>query len=62
MFKSISFKNYKCFEEKQKLEIKPLTVLIGKNGSGKSAVARLPLLVFQSLFEGTKGKPIELNI
>lgn len=62
MFKSINFKNYKCFEEKQKLEIKPLTVLIGKNGSGKSAVARLPLLVFQSLFEGTKGKPIELNI
>ena len=61
MFKSISFKNYKCFEEKETLKIKPITVLIGKNGSGKSAVARLPLLLFESLFEGTKGKPIELS-
>lgn len=49
MINKISFKNYKLFKEKQTLELKPITILIGKNNSGKSAVAKLPTLIAGSL-------------
>lgn len=45
MINKISFKNYKLFKEKQILELKPITILIGKNNSGKSAVLKLPTLI-----------------
>lgn len=45
MINKISFKNYKIFKKTQILEIKPITVLIGKNNSGKSAVLKLPTLI-----------------
>lgn len=49
MINKISFKNYKLFKEKQTLEIKPITILIGKNNSGKSAVLKLPVLISNCL-------------
>lgn len=49
MIKKIFFKNYKSFKEEQELELKPITILIGKNSSGKSAVAKLPTLLDVSL-------------
>jgi len=49
MINKIYFKNYKSFKEKQELELKPITLLIGKNSSGKSAVAKLPTLIEGSL-------------
>lgn len=49
MINKISFKNYKLFKEKQTLELKPITILIGKNNSGKSAVLKLPVLIAGSL-------------
>lgn len=49
MINKISFKNYKLFKEKQTLELKPITILIGKNNSGKSAVAKLPVLIANGL-------------
>ena len=54
MINKISFKNYKLFKEKQTLELKPITILIGKNNSGKSAVAKLPVLISN----GLKGLPL----
>lgn len=54
MVNEISFKNYKLFKEKQTLELKPITILIGKNNSGKSAVLKLPVLISNSL----EGSPI----
>ena len=56
----IRFKNYKAFKKEQKLIIKPITILIGKNSSGKSAVARLPLLLGRSL-SNSSNSPIELQ-
>lgn len=47
--KQISFKNYKAFAEEQTLELRPITILIGKNSSGKSAIAKLPTLLENSL-------------
>ena len=41
----VSFENYKIFKRRQEMEIRPFTILIGKNNSGKSAAARFPLIV-----------------
>jgi len=49
MINKIYFKNYKSFKTKQCLEIKPLTIIIGKNSSGKSAVVKIPTLIEGSL-------------
>ncbi len=47
--KSISFENYKAFAEKQTIQLKPITILIGKNSSGKSSIAKLFTLLENSL-------------
>lgn len=46
---SLSFENYRTFERPESMELRPLTVLIGRNNSGKSAIARLPLILRQGL-------------
>jgi len=47
MIEQISFENYKLFKKRQDLELKPLTILIGKNSSGKSSITKLlPLLEY----------------
>lgn len=60
MINTISFTNYKSFKEKQILELKPITILIGKNSSGKSAIAKLPTLIENSL-SGNFPEPLLLN-
>jgi predicted ATPase len=57
----LSFQNYKAFPERESVEIRPLTVLIGRNSSGKSAIARLPLLLAGALSERAEA-PIELDV
>lgn len=43
--KSISFSSYKKFKDENKVEIKPVTILVGKNSSGKSSICKLfPML------------------
>ncbi|HNH09140.1 MAG TPA: AAA family ATPase, partial [Leptospiraceae bacterium] len=49
MINKISFKNYKLFRTLQEMELRPMTVLIGKNSSGKSAIAKLFTLIEGSL-------------
>jgi len=46
---SISFENYKAFAKKQTIKIRPVTILIGKNSSGKSSIAKLLTLIENSL-------------
>ena len=40
MYKQISIKNIKTFEEEQKLKIAPLTLLYGENSSGKTTLLK----------------------
>ena len=54
MVKEIKFKNFKIFRNWQTLKLRPITVLIGKNNSGKSAIAKLPAMIANSL----NGKPL----
>ena len=49
MINAIKFKNYKLFKNEQILKLKPITILIGKNSSGKSAIAKLLILLSESL-------------
>jgi len=45
MVSKIRFKNFKLFKEWQELELKPITILIGKNNTGKTAVLKLPTMI-----------------
>ena len=58
--KSISFENYKAFLNQQTLKLKPITILIGKNSSGKSSIAKLFPLLGNSL-SGSIGEPVLLK-
>lgn len=49
MIDSITFSNYKLFKSQQTLRLKPITVVIGKNNFGKSALLKLPIIISQSL-------------
>lgn len=54
MINKISFRNFKLFNQNQEFELKPMTILIGKNSSGKSALAKLPTLISESLKGATE--------
>lgn len=58
--KSISFENYKAFSEKQTMQLRPITILIGKNSSGKSSIAKLFTLLENSL-SGEIDEPLLLK-
>lgn len=58
--KSISFENYKAFYEKQTMQLKPITILIGKNSSGKSSIAKL-FTLFENSLNGDIDEPLLLN-
>jgi len=51
---------YRAFRERQKLALAPIVLVIGKNGSGKSVLTRLPLIIAQSVASNADG-PIDLN-
>lgn len=44
-----SFKNYKIFKDEQVLELRPITIVFGKNNSGKSALLKFPLMFESTL-------------
>lgn len=45
MLRSIRLKNYKGFLDTKEIEIKPITLILGKNSSGKSSICKLfPIL------------------
>jgi hypothetical protein len=42
---TLSVSSYRCFASEQAIELRPITCLFGRNNSGKSALARAPLVV-----------------
>ena len=60
MINQVSFKNYKIFKDKQTIQLKPITILIGKNNTGKSAVLKLMTLIENGL-SGQNDKVFELS-
>ena len=49
MYKELTIKNIKTFEEEQKLKIAPITLLYGENSSGKTTVLKA-LDIIHSIF------------
>ena len=45
MITKIKFKNYKAFPDLEELELRPVTLIIGKNSSGKSSILKLIALL-----------------
>ena len=51
MIRELHLQNFKCFED-QKFRLRPLTLLTGLNGAGKSTVLQSLLLLRQSYQRG----------
>ena len=45
---SLRLKNIKSFSDSGEIEIKPITVFVGKNSSGKSSLIRFPAVLAQT--------------
>lgn len=56
----LSFSAYKKFAGKEELEIKPVTILVGKNSSGKSSITKLFPMLRCSLSDKTLKTPLSL--
>jgi predicted ATPase len=48
MLTEIQIRNFKCFRDTGKLELRPLTFLVGPNSSGKSSLAQVLLMMRQT--------------
>lgn len=49
MFQSVECRGYKAFSQQTRLDLRPVTVIFGKNNSGKTTLARLPIFVASSI-------------
>lgn len=52
---NIRIKNYRCFDDTGAISIKPITVLVGANSSGKSSFLKFFALMKQSVSEFIRG-------
>lgn len=55
MLKRITIENYKAFKEPTTYELRPITVLLGKNSSGKSSICKLLSVLSYMLSDKSKG-------
>ncbi|WP_049567247.1 DUF3696 domain-containing protein [Nocardiopsis sp. SBT366] len=55
-----SLENYRCFQARQEIELGKVTVILGRNNSGKSALVRAPL-VFSTGFAANSSLPLDLE-
>jgi len=55
------FENYRSFRERQEVGLAPITVVLGKNNSGKSALVRLPLIL-DTGFRTDSETPLDLEL
>ncbi|WP_426697985.1 AAA family ATPase [Aeromonas hydrophila] len=61
MISSFSGKNYKAFDE-FKIDVKPITILLGANSCGKSAIINALLMLSQTAASiGASESPLKLN-
>ncbi|MFB9360224.1 AAA family ATPase [Actinoplanes nipponensis] len=53
--------NYRCFVERQDIELRPITVVLGRNNSGKSALVRTPLVLSTGIRTDSPS-PLDLDL
>jgi len=61
MLKRITIENYKAFKNPATIELRPITVLLGKNSSGKSSICKLLSVLSYVLSDSGKGVFSMLN-
>jgi len=59
--KKIRWKNYKCFNDTELLDIRPITVLIGPNSSGKTSFVQPLLMLKQTVDSRDIASPLVVN-
>lgn len=57
----MAFTNYRCFAKRLDVELRPITVVLGRNNSGKSALVRAPV-VFSTGFHTDSPAPLDLDM
>jgi hypothetical protein len=64
MLTELRAENYKSFRDFARLPLRQITVLLGRNNSGKTAIVRLPLLILSALAEPQRsvGSPVPLRV
>lgn len=60
MLRQIDFRGYKAFRDLNSIEVKPITLIIGKNSSGKSSLLKL-FPMFSNMLTGKLEPPLLLN-
>ncbi|GIF65229.1 hypothetical protein Ais01nite_32640 [Asanoa ishikariensis] len=58
--RKLTFANYRCFRDPQEIEFAPVTVVLGKNNSGKSVLTRLPVVISTG-FDTDSTAPFDLE-
>jgi hypothetical protein len=53
--------SYRCFDQRQDIELCPVTVILGRNNSGKSALVRAPV-VFGTGIQTDSPAPLDLDV
>jgi hypothetical protein len=53
--------NYRCFAGQQSIELRPITVVLGRNNSGKSALVRAPLVLSTGI-QTDSPVPLDLDL
>jgi predicted ATPase len=58
IFSAIRLKNFKAYRDSREIELRPLTILLGANNSGKSSLLHAILLLAQTLADTTSRQPL----
>jgi predicted ATPase len=53
--------NYRCFAQRQDIELRPITIVLGKNNSGKSALVRAPVVIRTGIHTDSPA-PLDLDV
>lgn len=61
MLKKIRIQNFKCLQDTEDMEIRPITFLVGPNSSGKSSVFQAILALKQTVESGDQKSPLILK-
>lgn len=61
IIKTIGLKGFKCFKDEVKISLKPVTIMYGKNGRGKSTVSQSLLLLGQTMKKANSLNQLIIN-
>ena len=59
MIKKIAFTNYKAFKEREEIDLRHVTLILGKNSSGKTSILKL-FPMFANMLRGDIQQPLLL--